>query len=462
MNTETSFVVDASWFRPNDATTLVAGSPLTVFKLSEAGREVARALERGLPLPAFHPPLTSRLALAGAIHPVVTASRSSLADVLTVVIPAHVTNDASRLRLESLVESLSTVCRVVVVDDVSPVAPMNSDRADVVRLPRNQGPAAARNAGAASVTTPFVAFVDADVIGVDDALGLLVSTCKADGVALAAPRVVSRPTGTRLARYEEMRSPLDCGADAARVLAGTRVSYVPSATWVVRTEVWSQIGGFDETMRVGEDVDFVWRAVRAGWTCRYEPGAMVQHEPRTTLRALARQRFAYGTSVPDLARRHAGEFNVLRMSWHSFVLWITFFIGLIPVSVLLGLYTFIALARRLRSVDRGTHIAWRLVTKGHAHALGSIARVLRREWIPLTTLGLLTSGYGGFLALCVLVIPPLVEYARGARKLNPFVYLVLRFVDDAAYGWGAVISCVRRRTFRPFVPDLRTWRANVN
>lgn len=462
MSTETSFIVDSSWYRPNDATTLVAGSPLTVFRLSESGREVARALERGTPLPEFHPPLTSRFVLAGAIHPIATATRSSLAEVLTVVIPAHVTDDTSRVRLQSLVESLSTTCRVVVVDDASPVAPMESERAEILRLSTNQGPAAARNAGAATVTTPFIAFVDSDVTGVDAVLALLVSTCEADGVALAAPRVASRPTGTRLARYEEMRSPLDCGRDAGRVRAGTRISYVPSATWVVRTETWSQIGGFDEAMRVGEDVDFVWRAARAGWTCRYEPRAIVEHEPRATLRSLARQRFTYGTSVPDLARRHPDEFNVLRMSWHSFVLWITFFVGLIPVSVLLGLYTFVALARRLRSIDNGARIAWRLVTKGHLHALGSIARVLRREWIPLTMLGLLSSGYGNFLAMCVLIIPPLVEYVRGARKVNPFVYLVLRFVDDAAYGWGAVTSCVRRRTFRPFVPDLRTWRADVS
>ena len=462
MSTEPTFVVDSSWYRPNDATTVVAGSPLTVFRLSEAGREIARALEGGATLPEFHPPLTSRFVLAGAIHPVATATRSSLVDVLTVVIPAHVTDDASRTRLHSLVESLSTVCRVIVVDDASPIALAESGRAELLRLSANRGPAAARNAGAATATTPFIAFVDADVTGVDDALGLLVSTCEADGVALAAPRVASRPNGTRLGRYEEMRSPLDCGRDAGRVRAGTRVSYVPSATWVVRTEVWSRIGGFDESMRVGEDVDFVWRAVRAGWTCRYEPRAVVQHEPRSSLRSFTRQRFTYGTSVADLARRHPGDFRVLRMSWHSFVLWVSFFVGLIPISALLGVYTFVVLARRLRNLDNGTRIAWRLVTKGHLHALASIARVLRREWIPITTLGMLSTGSVSFLMTCVLVIPPLVEYVRGARKVNPFVYVVLRFIDDAAYGWGAVTSCVRRRTFRPFVPDLRTWRADVN
>ena len=462
MSAETSFVVDSSWYRPDDSTTLVAGSPLTVFKLSEAGRDVARALERGAPLPEFHPPLTSRFVLAGAIHPLATATRSSLADVLTVVIPAHVVDDASRIRLQSLVESLSSLCRVIIVDDASPVALEGSGRAEIIRLATNRGPAAARNAGAAMANTPFIAFVDSDVSGVNSALSLLVATCESDGVALAAPRVTSRPTGTRLARYEQMRSPLDGGHDAGRVRAGTRISYVPSATWVVRTEAWSEVGGFDETMRVGEDVDFVWRVVRAGWTCRYEPRASVEHEPRSSFRTFVRQRFTYGTSVADLSRRHPGELKVLRMSWHSFVLWISFFIGLIPLSALLGLYTFIALGRRLRRLDNGTRIAWHLVTKGHIHALGSITRVLRREWIPLTAVGALSGGYANFLAMSVLVAPPLIEYVRGARAVNPFVYVLLRFIDDAAYGWGAVISCVRRRTFRPLVPDLRTWRADVS
>ena len=73
--------------------------------------------------------------------------------------------------------------------------------------------------------------------------------------------------------------------EPARVAAGTRVSYVPAAALVVRTEALRAIGGFDETLRVGEDVDAVWRLIDAGYRCRYEPSVVVHHRPRSTLSA---------------------------------------------------------------------------------------------------------------------------------------------------------------------------------
>ena len=462
MTPDPSFVCDSSWHRYSDGTTLVAGSPLAVFSLSEAGRDVARALEAGEPLPDFHRPLTSRLAAAGAIHPLASELEKSLESLLTVVIPAHVSDDAGIARLTCLVEELSVRCSVIVVDDASPEAFMIPNAAKIVRLDTNRGPAVARNAGLEMVTTPFVAFIDSDVTECGSALPLLVATCSLDGVGLAAPRVASRPGVTRLARYEERFSPLDLGSEPGRVAPGSRISYVPSAMWVVRTEVAKSLGGLDAEMRVGEDVDFVWRLVRAGSTARYEPRAVVHHDPRPTLRALMRQRFFYGGSVGPLSVRHPSLLRPLKTSWHSVALWVFFFAGLAPISALLGIYTFVGLARRLRHLDHGVREALRLVVRGHWSALSSIVRALRREWIPLTLLCLMFGGYLGALALAVLFIPSIVDYFRGSKRLDPVTFVVLRILDDASYGMGAVTSCVRNRTIRPVVPDLRTWRANVH
>ena len=134
MTPDPSFVCDSSWHRYSDGTTLVAGSPLAVFSLSEAGRDVARALESGEPLPEFHRPLTSRLASAGAIHPLASPLEESLESLLTVVIPAHVSDDAGIARLRRLVEELSVQCSVIVVDDASTQAFMIPNAAKIVRL----------------------------------------------------------------------------------------------------------------------------------------------------------------------------------------------------------------------------------------------------------------------------------------------------------------------------------------
>ena len=92
----------------------------------------------------------------------------------------------------------------------------------------------------------------------------------------------------------------------------------------------------------------------------------------------------------------------------------------------------------------------------------SVVRALRREWIPITLVLALSSGYLSGLALAVLVIPPISEYLRGPRRLDPFTFIALRTLDDASYGIGAWAGCIRQRTIKPLLPDLRTWRATVN
>lgn len=462
MNPAPSFVCDPSWHRHADGTTLVAGSPLAVFSLSEAGRDVARALESGEALPDFHRPLTARLEAAGAIHPCVMPLDEPLDKLLTIVIPAFVRDETEQARLSRLIDTLGRQCRVVVVDDASPIPLSVSNTTIIVRLESNLGPAAARNAGLEVVTTPFVAFVDSDVSQCDDIFPLLVATCAQDGVGLAAPRVAVTASSKWIARYEDRYSPLDLGSEPARVAPGTRISYVPSAVWVVRTEIAKELKGFDPDLRVGEDVDFVWRLVRSGTSARYEPRAIVRHVARASLRDFIRQRFFYGSSVGPLSTRHPENLRPLKASWHSVALWVTFFLGLPLLSLAIALYTFIGLARRLRHLDHGVREALRLVVRGHWSALLSIVRLLRREWIPITLVCLALGGRLGGLALAVLVVPSTVDYVRGPKRLDPLRFVVLRILDDASYGFGAVASCIRTRTIRPLTPDLRSWRANVH
>ena len=87
-----------------------------------------------------------------------------------------------------------------------------------------------------------------------------------------------------VARYEAVRSSLDLGQREAPVVPYGTVSYVPSAAIICRRSVMDQVGGFDETLKSGEDVDLCWRFIEAGARLRYEPIAMVAHEHRTQLR----------------------------------------------------------------------------------------------------------------------------------------------------------------------------------
>ncbi len=252
------FSLDTSWQRYGRV--VIAGSPLTTFRLTSAGEAVAAAIEAGQDVPtSWSSRLIERLLDTGAIHPAVSGRSATFttADV-TVVTPRLGGTAAGDGR--------------ITVDDGSrpPV-----DGA-TLRLECNRGPAAARNAGRALVSTPLIAFVDADVdtfdqLGAGSWMLPLLGHFDDPLVGLVAPRVCGEPG-----------SPLDLGARPARVRAGTRVSYVPAAAVVVRAAAFDAVGGFDEALRLGEDVDLVWRLDQAGWRCRYEPSAVVWHHPRAT------------------------------------------------------------------------------------------------------------------------------------------------------------------------------------
>jgi cellulose synthase/poly-beta-1,6-N-acetylglucosamine synthase-like glycosyltransferase len=161
------------------------------------------------------------------------------------------------------------------------------------------------------VTTPLLAFVDADCVPTAGWLDPLLAHFDDERVAFAAPRVVSRAADPAtasgaIARYEASRSPLDLGPVEGRIAPATRIAYAPAAAVLVRRQALVEFGGFDPSLRVGEDVDLVLRLVDAGWRARYEPQSVVGHRPRATLAALLRQRFGYGRSAGALDRRHPG------------------------------------------------------------------------------------------------------------------------------------------------------------
>jgi mycofactocin system glycosyltransferase len=354
--------------------------------------------------------------------------------------------------------------RTVVVDDgsddphaIAQVAARHG--ADVLRRDVSGGPAAARNAALATVTTPLVAFVDSDVVVPRDWLEPLLGLFADDRVALAAPRVAGPPGPSVRERYDSVRSPLDLGADPGLVRPRTRVAYVPSAAIVCRVDALAGVGGFDEAMTMGEDVDLCWRLDGAGWRCSYAGDAsVVEHhdEPeRGGWMAWWRRRRDYGTSAASLDERHPGAVAPLGVSGWSAAVWALAALGRPTAAAAVAGGTAIAGVRTLDAL--GPKVAAGVVLRGHLGAGELIARALVRPWFPFTVAATAVSRRARKVALVAALVPPLLEWRRRCPPIDPVRWTVVSLADDVAYSTGVWAGALRARSFGALLPALAAW-----
>lgn len=459
-------VADGSLQRHQDGMVLLGGSPLRVMRLTAAGARTVDRLLDGEPVPSggAASALVRRLLDSGMVQPADDPSPFALRDI-TVVIPV-------RGELPpALVQSFAGIAAIVVVDDASesPIeTPDRNDRGVPVTLLRRTvcgGPGAARNTGLHAVTTPLVAFIDADCEPTDDWLARLLPLFADPVVAMAAPRIIAPELVGRqsvLTRYEHARSALDLGDEPGRVRARTRLPFVPSAALLARAEVLRELDGFDERMPVGEDVDLAWRLDEADWSVRYAPAATVAHRHRTHWWAWARRRFDYGTSAGPLAARHPGALVPIEASPWSAAGWGLAITGHHLSSAVVVGATTVLLSGKLDSLDQPLPISARLAAQGHLAAGRQFSEALLRPFWPLTLLALAAMPgrhrHRRRLALLVAALTPsIVDWVRDRPPLDPISYVACRVADDMAYSTGVWVGAIRARRAEPLVPELSSW-----
>ncbi|MDF0530175.1 mycofactocin biosynthesis glycosyltransferase MftF [Tsukamurella sp. 8F] len=435
---------------------LLGGAPLRLLRLREAGAIDGDGI---VVCDAISAAVARRLLDAGLAHP---DSSPDVRPPVTVVVP--VKDNASGV--VRVVDALRRdgVTDVIVVDDGSAV-PLHIDGVRIIRHRRPRGPAAARNAGIDCADTEFVAVLDSDVVPRPGWLDRLLPAFSDPAVAMAAPRIVAlslggterSPVRRAIARYEHARSSLDLGRDPARIAAGTPVAYVPSAAMVLRRSMFDEVGGFDEQMHVGEDVDLCWRISAAGGRARYVPASRVAHDHRVNPWDWLRRKAFYGTSAAPLAVRHPGLVPPMAMSAATLV-------GVVGVAGVSGVGTLLAIgaqayaarkvAAALDGVPHRAPLVARVVARGFAGGLRQVVSAAWRHYWPVALPAALVSRRMRRAVLAGALLDGVADWweHRVPGGPGPLAHTVLLRLDDLAYGaglWRGVLAARSPEALRP-------------
>jgi glycosyltransferase involved in cell wall biosynthesis len=238
--------------------------------------------------------------------------------------------------LESLCQQTVKDFEVLIIEDgsVKPCKDVCDKYANILDLhyyaKENSGPGQSRNYGAERANGEFVIILDSDVVlptgylqAVEDELKQ--NPCEAFGGPDAAHPSF---TPVQKAISYSMTSFFTTGG-----IRGGKAKldkfYPRSFNMGIRRDVYLQLGGFTK-MRFGEDIDFSYRIVEAGFMPRLFPEAWVWHKRRTDFRKFFRQVYNSGIARINLEKRHPGTMKLVHLLPTVFTLGV---IGLLIISL---------------------------------------------------------------------------------------------------------------------------------
>lgn len=252
----------------------------------------------------------------------------------SIVIPVYNRPDEADELLESLCRQIVKDFEVVVVEDGSSVpckevVERYADRLQVRYLEKeNGGPGPARNYGVQHSEGEYVLILDSDCVLPEGYLAavdmeLNSQPCDAFGGPDAAHDSF---TPIQKAINYSMTSFFTTGG----IRGGKKKMdkfYPRSFNMGMRRSVYESLGGFSK-MRFGEDIDFSYRIVEAGYSCRLFPDAWVWHKRRTDFDKFFKQVFNSGIARINLEKRHPGTMKLVHL------LPMVFTVGVISLIVL--------------------------------------------------------------------------------------------------------------------------------
>ncbi len=257
----------------------------------------------------------------------------------SVVIPVYNRPDELDELLGSLSSQSEKDFEVVVVEDGSTltaekVCEKYSDKMNLrYFFKENGGPGPARNYGVEKSEGEFVIILDSDCVLPDGYLEAVTKEIdEHDCDAFGGPDAAHESfTDIQKAISYSMTSFFTTGG----IRGGKKKLdkfYPRSFNMGIKREVYMKMTGFSN-MRFGEDIDFSYRILENGYTCRLFPEAWVWHKRRTDLRKFFKQVFNSGIARINLEKRHPGTMKLVHTLPMLFTVGV---ISLVLLSVVLA------------------------------------------------------------------------------------------------------------------------------
>ncbi|WP_018215526.1 glycosyltransferase [Salinispora vitiensis] len=226
---------------------------------------------------------------------------------VSVIVPNY--NKAASLAdcLRSIQEQTRPPVEIIVVDDAS------TDRSrqitagfdcQLIALPTNRGVSAARNVGAAAASGDVLFFLDSDIALAPEAIATAVRTLRAhpncgvvQGIYDAQPLHDGGPVEVYKTLFEHYWRRRGAGVTDATLFALTAIP----------RPVFEEVGGFDETLRDAEDIEFGTR-LPARYEIRMNADVLGRHDDVDRfwpyLSEHVRRAVGYGRLLADLLAGH--------------------------------------------------------------------------------------------------------------------------------------------------------------
>ena len=267
----------------------------------------------------------------------------------SIIVPVFNRPDEVDELLESLCQQTLKDFEVIIVEDGSkkPCKDVCDKYADILDLhyyyKDNSGPGQSRNYGAERASGEWLIVLDSDVVLPEGYLQAV-----ENGVQCSA-----RPKDAGNVQRSMFNVQCFGGPDAAhpsftpvqKAISYSMTSFFTtggirggkakldkffprSYNMGILRDVYQQLGGFSK-MRFGEDIDFSYRIVEAGYQTRLIPEAWVWHKRRTDFRKFFRQVYNSGIARINLMKRHPGTLKLVHLLPTVFTVGV---IGLVLIS----------------------------------------------------------------------------------------------------------------------------------